>query len=65
MMLYLLDGLLFLLFGQLMAVAFHAYGLYRMERFQAYRQLAVLSETMDPLHPSGEFNPHQLPADLA
>ncbi|MBC7855511.1 MAG: hypothetical protein IAF94_18945 [Pirellulaceae bacterium] len=67
MALYLLDGLLFLMFGQLMAVAFHAYGLYCMwSGFQAYRQLAVLErQLMDPLHPMGEFNPHQtVPTDV-
>ena len=66
MVLYLLDGLLFLMFGQIMAVAFHAYGLYSMwSGFQAYRKLAVLErQLMDPMHPAGVFNPHQ-PANLA
>ncbi len=66
MVLYLLDGLLFLMFGQIMAVAFHAYGLYCMwSGFQAYRKLAVLErQLMDPMHPAGVFNPHQ-PANLA
>jgi hypothetical protein len=61
MVLYLLDGLLFLIFGQMMAVAFHAYGLYCMwSGFQAYRKLAVLErQLMDPMHPAGVFNPHQ------
>jgi len=61
MLLYLLDGLLFLMFGQIMAVAFHAYGLYCMwSGLNAYRQLAVLErKLMDPLHPAGMFNPHQ------
>ncbi|MGI8979822.1 MAG: hypothetical protein ACR2FY_11410 [Pirellulaceae bacterium] len=61
MVLYLLDGLLFLISGELLATAFHAYVLYGMWcGFQAYRQLAVLErQLMDPLHPAGEFNPHQ------
>jgi hypothetical protein len=61
MLLYLLDGLLFLLMGQMMAAAFHAYALYGMwNGFQAYRQLAVLEKKlMDPLHPAGMLNPHQ------
>ena len=61
MLLYLLDGLLFLLMGQIMAAAFHAYALYGMwNGFQAYRQLAVLEKKlMDPLHPAGMLNPHQ------
>lgn len=63
MVLYLLDGLLFLMIGQMMAVAFHAYGLYCMwSGFRAYSQLAVLErKLMDPLHPAGMFNPHQPP----
>ena len=67
MVLYLLDGLLFLLLGQLMSAAFHAYALYSMwAGFQAYRQLAVLErQLMDPMHPAGEFNPHQVPTNLA
>lgn len=61
MILYLLDGLLFLRFGRMMAVAFHAYGLFCMwNGFQAYRRLATLErQLIDPLHPAGEFNPHQ------
>ncbi|HEX5106223.1 MAG TPA: hypothetical protein VFV87_20530 [Pirellulaceae bacterium] len=61
MTLYLLDGLLFLMFGRMMAVAFHAYGLYCMwSGFQAYRRLADLErQLMDPLHPAGMLNPHQ------
>ena len=68
MLLYLLDGLLFLLLGQMMAAAFHAYALYCMwSGFQAYRQLAVLErQLMDPLNPVGVFNPHQaVPTDIA
>lgn len=66
MALYLLDGMLFLLMGQMMAAAFHAYALYGMwNGFQAYRQLAVLEKKlMDPLHPAGIFNPHQLPTNI-
>lgn len=61
MVLYLLDGLLFLLIGEIMAAAFHAYALYCMwSGFRAYRQLAALErQLIDPLHPAGEFNPHQ------
>src|SRR6185436_15902650 len=66
MLLYLLDGLLFLLMGEIMAAAFHAYALYCMwGGFQAYRRLAVLErQLMDPLHHAGNFNPHQpMPTD--
>ena len=60
MLLYLLDGLLFLRFGRMMAVAFHAYCLYCMWKgFQAYQKLAVLErQLIDPLHPVGAINPH-------
>ena len=59
MILYLLDGLLFLMAGQMLAVAFHAYGLYCMgSGLLAYRRLAVLErQLMDPLHPAGIVNP--------
>jgi hypothetical protein len=66
MVLYLLDGLLFLMFGHMMAAAFHAYGLYCMwSGFRAYSQLAALErQLMDPQHPVGEFNPMQpVPTD--
>jgi hypothetical protein len=61
MALYLLDGLLFVLLGQILAAAFHAYALYGMwGGFQAYRRLAALErKLMDPLHPAGELNPLQ------
>jgi hypothetical protein len=61
MTLYLLDGLLFVLMGQILAAAFHAYALYGMwGGFQAYRRLATLErKLMDPLHPAGELNPLQ------
>jgi hypothetical protein len=66
MVLYLLDGLLFLLLREFMAAAFHAYALYCMwSGFQAYRQLNSLEQQlMNPLHPMGEFNPHQLPTNM-
>ena len=68
MTLYLLDGLLFLMLGQMLACAFHAYALYCMwGGFRAYRQLAALEkQLMDPLHPAGVFNLHQpIPTDVA
>lgn len=58
MVLYLLDGLLFLPLGMWMSTAFHAYALYIMwSGFQAYRNLAVLErQLMDPMHPAGMLN---------
>ena len=65
--LYLLDGLLFLPLGMWICAASHAYAVYIMwGGFQAFRQLRTLEmKLMDPLHPAGEFNPHQVPTDLA
>ena len=65
--LYLLDGLLFLPLGMWICAASHAYAVYIMwGGFQAFRQLRALErKLMDPLHPAGEFNPHQVPTDLA
>ncbi len=65
--LYLLDGLLFLPLGMWIIAASHAYAVYIMwGGFQAFRQLRALErKLMDPLHPVGEFNPHQVPTNLA
>ena len=65
--LYLLDGLLFLPLQMWIIAASHAYAVYIMwGGFQAFRQLRALErKLMDPLHPVGEFNPHQVPTDLA
>lgn len=61
MVLYLLDGLLFLPLQMWISAAAHAYALYIMwGGFQAFRQLRTLErQLMDPLHPVGEFNPLQ------
>lgn len=67
MVLYLLDGLLFLPLQMWISAAAHAYALYIMwGGFQAFRQLRVLErQLMDPLNPVGEFNPHQtMPTDV-
>lgn len=45
--LYLLDGLVYLAFGDFLSAAFHGYALFAMSRgFRAYRQLAQLEEAL-------------------
>lgn len=56
MFLYLLDGLLYLLIGDLMSIAFHAFALFQMWRgLQAHRQLAALEEQLASPQASAEF----------